>query len=179
MLSYANRLLAVALYLTYRHEGDIISQLWFPKCLNNFFKLNKPSDCQQKAWSHRTKKTLAHEKLTFLEMHGFPMKATFKIDLWIIEKQKKNMSRGEVVQKNHEVLQKPQSYICPIFLFCVCCRWRSYGTRHLWCQTNLWLLLKSFRWAPIVPWTCMGFDMTQGFIIQLVLPGFDLSHMTG
>lgn len=27
------------------------------------------------------------------------------------------MSRGEVVQKNHEVLQKPQSYICPIFLF--------------------------------------------------------------
>lgn len=26
--------------------------------------------------------------------------------------------------------------------------------------------------------TRLGFDATQGFLIQLVLPGFDLSHMT-
>lgn len=26
--------------------------------------------------------------------------------------------------------------------------------------------------------TSLGFDVIQGFLIQLVLPGFDLSHMT-
>lgn len=29
------------------------------------------------------------------------------------------------------------------------CRERRWGTRLLWCQTNLWLLLKSFRWASL------------------------------
>lgn len=37
--------------------------------------------------------------------------------------------------------------MCFCFLYIMFCRGRRWGTRLLWCQTNLWLLLKSFRWA--------------------------------
>lgn len=38
---------------------------------------------------------------------------------------------------------------CAFVSFTPCClvRGRRWGTRLLWCQTNLWLLLKSFKWA--------------------------------